>query len=256
MTGGIGDHLRVDTELLGRLGSDLQASAGDLPTAPPPFVVSGEDPISLAIAGRLPGIEGPIQEALPQLKAEATKTASNIVTAAGMYQNTDEQFAANYEKHQFDQASATGAGGGGSGDGGGDSMGQMSQLMSMPMQMASQAAQIPMQAMSAVTSLPQTVMQGVQQIGQMTGGMGKSDGSSDGQPGQPGGPGMDQPQDRHDEDKPKQDHQDGAAPGDTKGERAPDSKPSEAPHTPTPAEPPVPQQSSPRHAAPDPTVNL
>jgi hypothetical protein len=253
MTGGVGDSLRVDPELLGRLGNDLQSAAEDLPDAPPPFVVTGADAISQAISEKLPGIEGPIQEALPHLKSAATTTASNIVTASGMYQSTDEQLAANYQKHQFDQG-APGAGGAGSGAGGGgggsDAMSQMGQMMSMPMQMASQAAQMPMKAMSAVTSLPQTAVQGVQQIGQMTGGMGKSDGQSGGEPG------ADQPQDRHDEDQPKHDPQQGAAPGESKGERAPEPKTGGGLHSATPAEPHVPQQGSPKHAVPDPTVNL
>jgi hypothetical protein len=254
MSGGDGDSLRVDPEMLGRLGGQLQASAEDLPMAPPPFVVTGEDAISQAIAGRLPGVEGPIQEALPQLKAAATRTASNIVTAAGKYESTDEQVAADYHKHQFDQAGAPGAGGSGAGGGGGGAD-SMSQLMSMPMQMASQAVQMPMQAMSAVTSLPQTVMQGVQQIGQMTGGLGKSDGAS-GEAGQAGDPNAQPPQDRPDDDKTKHDPQHGAAPGESKGERAPEPKTGGGLHSASPAEPHVPQQGSPRHAAPDPTVNL
>src|SRR3954447_12463282 len=99
--GGAGDVLKVDAPLVEQLGGELEASAGGLPDAPPPFVVSGVDAISEAIAFRLPGIEGPIQEGLPQVKADATKTAGNIVSAAGKYQATDEQVAANYEKHQF-----------------------------------------------------------------------------------------------------------------------------------------------------------
>jgi hypothetical protein len=248
---GAGDWLKVDAPLLEQLGGQLEASAGDLPLAPPPFVASGSDAISEAIAFRLPGIEGPIQEGLPQVKAEATKTASNIVTAAGRYEATDEQFAADYQKHQFDQAGAPGAGGSG---GGGDSMSQMSQMMSMPMQMAQQAAQMPMQAMSATASVPQSVTQGVQQIGQITGGLGKTDGASDGQSDSPS---MERPEERQAEDKTREDPQlHGAAPGESNGERAPDSTVSEAP--PTQANPPAaqPNISGPRHAALDPSVNL
>lgn len=249
---GDGDLLRVDPEMLDRLGNDLRTSAEGLPEAPPPFIVTGADAISQAISERLPGVEGPIQEALPQLKQAATTTASNIVAAAGKYGSTDEQLAANYEKHQFDQGAPGADGSGGGAGGGSDAMGQMGQLMSMPMQMASQAVQMPMQAMSAVTSLPQTVMQGVQQIGQMTGGLGKSDGAS----GEPGDPNAEQPQDRPDEDKTKQDPQHGATPGESRGERAPEPKTGGGLHSASPAEPHVPQQGSPRHAAPDPTVNL
>lgn len=254
MAVGDGIGLRVDPEMLARLGGDLQTAAEGLPDAPPAFIVSGTDPVSLAIAGRLPDVEGGIQEALPQLKIDATTTASNVVSAAGQYQGTDEQLAAEYEKHQFDQAGTTTSGGGGA-----DSMGQLSQMMSMPMQMASQAAQLPMQAMSAVASAPQAVMQGVQQISQMAGGMGKSDGAGGAQSGVPGVPGAELPEERRDEaeakadderekdEREKKEREPGAAPGATNAERAPATSGS-----PTPA----PQQNSPRHAAPDPTVNL
>lgn len=228
---GIGDgaSLKVDPELLSQLGTQLQTAAAGLPEAPEPFIVSGTDPISLAIAGRLPDVEGGIQTALPQVKADATTTASNIVAAAGKYKGTDEQLAAEYEKHQFDQAGSSGSGATGSA-GGGDAMGQMGQMLSMPMQMASQAAQMPMQAMGAVSSLPQTAMQGVQQIGQMAGGLGKSDGDA--------AVLADAAEQKDDEQK---EQESAAAPGTSHAERAPAS---------------VPQPSSPRHAAPDPQVNL
>jgi hypothetical protein len=240
--GGAGDVLKVDAPLVEQLGGELEASAGGLPDAPPAFVVSGVDAISEAIAFRLPGIEGPIQEGLPQLRTEATKTASNIVSAAGKYQATDEQLAANYEKHQFDQAGGPGAGGSGAGAGG-DAMSQMGPMMGMPMQMAQQA-------MGAVASVPQSVMQGVQQISQMTGSLAKG-----GAEGQSSEPGAERAEDRQAEDRAREDEQKGAAPGESKGERAPDSTVSEAP---VQANPPAPQPSpsGPRHAAPDPSVNL
>ena len=173
---GIGDQppLKVDPELLGKYGNQLLSAAGDIPEAPPPFVVTGEDAISQAIAGKLPGLEGAIQDALPQLKGEASATANNVVAAAGKYADTDAQLAAIYEKLQFGPADAAGGAGGAAGGAGGGAggMGQMGQMMSMPMQMASQAAQMPMQAMSALGQVPQSVMQGVQQIGQMAGGLG------------------------------------------------------------------------------------
>jgi hypothetical protein len=237
--------LKVDPEQLAKLGGQLLSAAGDLPEAPAPFTVTGTDAISQAIADKLPGLEGPIQEALPQLKAEASGTASNVVTAAGKYASTDAQLAADYAKHQFDSAGASGSSGG-AGSGGGDAMSQMGQMMSMPLQMASQAAQLPMQAMGAVSSVPQGIMQGVQQIGQMTGGLGGSDKAAEGRDGSPDAT-QDAPADssrddhRRDEDKGKHE----AAPGPGSGERAPD-----------PSIPAVPQHGSPRHAAPDPKVNL
>lgn len=248
---GIGDQppLKVDPELLSKYGNQLLSAAGDLPDAPPPFIVTGEDAISQAIAGKLPGLEGAIQDALPQLKGEASATANNVVTAAGQYADTDAQLAANYEKLQFGPAGAAGGVGGAAGAGGGagamGQMGQMGQMMSMPMQMASQAAQMPMQAMSALGQVPQGIMQGVQQIGQMAGGLGGgATGSS--------GAGAEKPVDgaapaqydrRDEEGKTKQE----AAAGDKTAERAPE---------PAPATTPVPQQSSPRHAAPDPTIDV
>ncbi len=211
MTGGVGDSLRVDPELLGRLGNDLQSAADDLPDAPPPFVVTGADAISQAISEKLPGIEAPIQEALPQLKSAATTTASNIVTASGMYQSTDEQLAANYEKHQFDQG-APGAGGAGrcrwrrvrcdEPDGPDDEHADADGQPGCADAHAGDGCRH--------VCCRRTAMQGVQQIGQMTGGMGKSDGAL-------GQSGTDQSQGRHDDDQTKHDPQQGAAPGESKG---------------------------------------
>ncbi|GLP72973.1 hypothetical protein TUM20983_00830 [Mycobacterium antarcticum] len=170
--------LKVDPELLGKYGNQLLTAAGDLPDAPAPFTVAGADAISQAIAQKLPSLEGAIQEALPQLKNEASTTASNVVEAAGRYSTTDAQLAAEYEKHQFDSAGSAGGGlasGASALGGGGDSMGQLGQMMSMPMQMASQATQMPAQAMSAVGQVPQGIMQGVEQIGQMGGAGGGQD---------------------------------------------------------------------------------
>ncbi len=246
--------LKVDPELLRKYGQQLLTAAGDLPAAPAPFTVTGTDAISQAIAEKLPSLEGAIQDALPQLKDEASNTASNVVEAAGRYSSTDSQLAADYEKHQFDSAGGPGGGGSGtagSGGGGADSMGQLGQMMSMPMQMTSQAAQLPMQAMSAVGQVPQGIMQGVQQIGQMTGGMGNAGGASDAQTGELTKADAGQPDERRDEHEAKQDAQQGATAGDSTAERAPEPIPKEAP--PTTA---VLQQVSPRYATPDPSVNL
>lgn len=234
---GGGDSLRVDPERLSNLGGQMVDAAIGLPAAPPPFVEAGTDPLSQAIRDMLPDVEGPIQEALPKLKTEATKTANNIVTAAGHYQRTDEQLAGDYDEHRFDGMVGSGAGSAGTGgsSGGGDSMGQ---LMGMPMQMASQAAQVPMQAVGALASVPQGVMQGVQQFGQMAGGMGKSEDKADL---------LDLPTDRQD-DEAKKDHQQGAAPGATAREAVPGVG--------QPPIPVVPQPGSARHEAPDPAINL
>jgi hypothetical protein len=243
--------LKVDPELLERYGNQLLSAAGDLPEAPPPFTVSGLDAISQAIAEKLPGLEGPIQDALPQLRDDATNTANNVVAAAGRYSATDAQLAANYEKHQFDSAGGSAGSGAFEAGGGSDPMSQMGQMMSMPMQVASQAAQMPMQAMSALGQVPQGIMQGVQQIGQMTGGVVGSADSPEGQAGELTDDGRGQPDERQGEDEDRQDDSQGAAAGDSAAERAPESAPKDAPAT-TPA----PQQTSPRHAATDPAVNL
>lgn len=228
--------LKVDPEQLQKYGGQLLSAADDLPDAPAPFTVTGTDAISQAIAGKLPGLEGPIQDGLPQLKNEASSTASKVVTAAGQYASTDSQIAADYEEHQFDSAGSPGGGPSGSGAGGSNPMSQMGQMMSMPMQMASQAAQLPMQAMGAVGQVPQGIMQGVQQIGQVTGGPGGSE-SGSGRPDEHRG-GDDRP-----EEKAKHEAPLGATAGAAHAERAP-------------LTPAAPQQSAPRHAAPDPSVDL
>lgn len=168
---GVGDvgrpSLEVDPELLERYGNQLLTAADGLPAAPPPFVVTGTDAISAAIAEKVLAVEGPFLDQLPQLRADASKTASTIVSAAGQYQRTDQQLAANYEKHQFERANGTAGGSGAASEGD-----AMSQTMSMPMQMASQVV-------SALGSLPQGIMQGVQQVSQMAGGIGSSQGRED-----------------------------------------------------------------------------
>src|SRR3954452_5917882 len=126
---GIGDQppLKVDPELLSKYGNQLLSAAGDIPEAPPPFVVSGEAATSQAIGGKLPGLEGAIQDALPQLKGEASATADNVVAAAGKYADTDAQLEANYEKLQFAPADAAGGAGGAAAAGAGGGAGAMGQ---------------------------------------------------------------------------------------------------------------------------------
>jgi hypothetical protein len=281
---GAGDVLRVDPEMLSQLGSQLQTSAGALPDAPAPFTVTGADAISQAIAAKLPGLETPIIEGLPAVKEAAGQTASNIVTAAGMYQTTDEQIAAEYEKHQFDGSGAGGGSGGGMGAGGaasgaggalgdassaagaatgsgGDAMGQMSQMMGTPMQMASQAAQMPMQAMGAVSSLPQGAMQGVQQISQMAGGMGKGEGGPGSGSGSGSGTGTGDAPVGAPSEEARSDERAAAeraaaerqvAGSEERRERVPGSAVGQAPQT----DSAVPNSTGPRHAAPHPAIDV
>jgi hypothetical protein len=93
--------LKVDAQQLRKLGDRLLAAAADLPEAPPPFSVTGADAISTAIADKLPFVEGPIQDALPHLRSEASATATNVVTAAEKYASSDAQLAADHEAHRF-----------------------------------------------------------------------------------------------------------------------------------------------------------
>jgi hypothetical protein len=173
-----------------------------------------------------------------------------VVAAAGRYSATDAQLAADYDKHQYDSTGGAGGSGAGGAVGGAGSTSQMGQMMSMPMQMASQAAQMPAQAMSARGQVPQGIMHGVQQIGQVTGSLGGSGDSPDA-PEKLVGHGERQPNGRKDEDKAKLEAEQGATAGGIAAERAPEPPPREA-HVTTP----VPQQSSPRHGAPVPEVNL
>lgn len=190
------ETLGVDPVSLSGFGSEMLAAAGDIPLAPPPFTSAGTDPITMKIMDSLPFIEAPIQTGLPEIKAEAVKTASNLVDAAARYLQTDEQLAKAYESQQFDNqggspgggspagstdagAPRTGVPGAGMADGAAQSaagqpggMDQLGQLMSMPMQLAGQVAQVPMQAMGMLASIPQAVMQGVQQVSQLAGGFG------------------------------------------------------------------------------------
>lgn len=266
---GGGGILRVDPEMLQQLGAQLETSARALPDPPERFPVTGADAISAAIAAKLPALETPIIEGLPAVKEAATQTAQNIQTAAARYLGTDADLAAEYEKHRFDQTGAPGGGGAaGSGAagaggasaasapaasapaaGGGGAMGQMSQLMGMPMQMASQATQLPQQALGSLSSTPQTAMQGVQQISQLAG-----DGKGAGRegPGPDGAP--------PDEARPDSARQDAAAAtGQSGGERAPVGEHASGRHAaelaaPATAVPDVgPTPTTPRHAKPDPT---
>jgi hypothetical protein len=249
------EPLSVDPTLLSSLGNELIRSAGTIPLAPPPFTTPGTDAISLSIMSQVPGLEAPILAGLPEVKAEASKTAANIVAAAQQYLHTDEQLAAAYERHQFEGAGAPGGAGGSEAGAAGSAaagwagvtetvmnaaggqpnpMNQMGQMMGMPMQMAQQAAQMPMQAMGALGQAPQGIIQGVQsavqQIGQMTEGAGKDDKDTDA--------------DQHPE-------QQGTAAGDQRAERAPAAEPPthEAPAVPSAQAVPDSKSPAPSHRA-------
>ena len=226
--------LSVDPEQLAAAGNELKYSAGQLPDPPGPFGVVGSDPLTQAIDLQIPAIEDPIATQLPAVKAQATKTAQNVISAAEAYLTTDQQLGGQISQEMQNLPAAEGLSGGAGSAGGAAASaaggtagaagsaaggsGPMSQMMGMPMQMASQMSQMPTQAMGAVTSAPQGVMQGAQQVGQqvqqMVGQFGEAGQAS-------GVAGSDEPgSGPHSEPAP----QEGAAAGDTRAERAPEVK--------------------------------
>lgn len=54
------ETLRVDHEKLEQAGSRLSEHANNIPSAPPPFSVSGSDALSAAIAAQVPKVEEPV----------------------------------------------------------------------------------------------------------------------------------------------------------------------------------------------------
>ena len=219
--------LSVDPEQLAAAGNELKYSAGQLPDPPGPFGVVGSDPLTQAIDLQIPAIEDPIATQLPAVKAQATKTAQNVISAAEAYLTTDQQLGGQISQEMQNLPAAEGLSGGAGSAGGAAASaaggtagaagsaaggsGAMRQMMGVPMQMASQMSQMPTQAMGAVTSAPQGVMQGAQQVGQqvqqMVGQFGEAGSSNVGS-----GP--------HAEPA----AQEGAAAGDTRAERAPEVK--------------------------------
>ena len=168
---------------------------------PSPFTAAGGDALSTILYARTQAMEAPLIAGMPVTKAEALRTAQNIILAAAKYEGVDQQLADQVLKalSEMEGAEATGAGetglagapastaaaGATPAAGAAQQAGQMGQLMGMPMQMAQQAAQIPMQLAGMAASIPQGIMQGVQsalqQVGQMAGDTGEeTDPESDG----------------------------------------------------------------------------
>ena len=197
-------ELRVDTTPLATEGQGLLSAAGDIPQPPVPFTATGADALSTILNARTQAMEAPLIAGMPVTKAEALRTAQNIMQAAGMYERVDQQMADQILKALFGIEGAEGPGAAGAGGAGGSASGvaeaagtpasaaatgansaggaaqqagQMGQMMGMPMQMAQQAAQIPMQLAGMAASIPQGIMQGVQsamqQVGRMAGGAGE-----------------------------------------------------------------------------------
>jgi len=275
-------ELRVDTTPLATEGQGLLSAAGDIPQPPVPFTATGADALSTILNARTQAMEAPLIAGLPVTKAEALRTAQNIIQAAAKYEGVDQQLADQVLKALAELEGAEGMGAGGVGGAGGGAAGaadmagtpataatsaatpaagaaqqagQMGQLMGMPMQMAQQAAQIPMQLAGMAASIPQGIMQGVQsamqQVGQMTGGAGEE---TDPEMDQPGDGSPDEA--RHAEsaeEKPEHQaatHSDGAA-GPTNAERAPATGPQPTPSPEVPQQPHKPAPTRPATSGPE-----
>ncbi len=219
--------LSIDLELVREGGFGLLDQAGNLPLAPPPFTPpGGTDPLSTAITGEVPLAEGPILAEMPTVKAGATDTATKVVSAADTYERTDEMLGRRIEaRNQTGTATAENAASSQA-----NPMGQMGQLMGMPMQMAQQAGQLPMQMMGMAAAVPQGIMQGAQSLmGQFGGLGGQLDRSGgDGTIAQPDELDLDRQHAEESNEMPPdeapyddRDREDGAQPGQSEAQRAP-----------------------------------
>ncbi len=197
--------LRVDTAALASEARGLLSAAGDIPTLSGPFTAVGGDALSTVLNARTQALEAPLMAGLPVTKAEALRTAQNILKAAGIYERVDQQLADEILQTLLGapggadgggEAAAADAGGTGAtaaapipaaaggapAAGAAEQSGQLGQLMGMPMQMAAQAAQIPMQLAAMAGAIPQALMQGMQsamqQVGE-TSGLGDEAGRDD-----------------------------------------------------------------------------
>jgi hypothetical protein len=243
-------ELRVDTAPLASGGQGLLSAAGDIPLPPVPFTAAGGDALSTILNARTQAMEAPFIAGMPVTKAEALRTAQNIIQAARMYEGADQQLADQVLKALAEMEGAEGGGSAGAGgaagaatsastpaDGAAQQAGQMGQMMGMPMQMAQQAAQIPMQLAGMAASIPQGIMQGVQsamQVGQMAGGAGEKSNPELDQQGD-GSPDEAKHAERAEEEKDQPSTPADGAAGPSNAERAPATGPQ-------PTSPDVPQQ--------------
>jgi hypothetical protein len=277
-------ELRVDTAPLASGGQGLLSAAGDIPLAPVPFTAAGGDALSTILNARTQAMEAPLIAGMPVTKAEALRTAQNIMQAAGMYERVDQQMADQILKALFGiegaegpgAAGADGAGGSASGvagaagtpasaaatgansaGGAAQQAGQMGQMMGMPMQMAQQAAQIPMQLAGMAASIPQGIMQGVQsamqQVGQMAGGAAEKTDPELDQPGE-GSPDEAEHAESANEipaEKAQPTTSEDGAAGPSNAERAPATGPQPAPSPDVPQQPHKPAPTRPATSGPE-----
>ena len=108
-------ELRVDTAPLASGGQGLLSAAGDIPLPPLPFTAVGGDALSTILNARTQAIEAPLIAGMPVTKAEALRTAQNIMQAAGIYERVDQQMADQILKALFGIEGADGAGAAGAG---------------------------------------------------------------------------------------------------------------------------------------------
>ena len=116
-------ELRVDTAPLASGGQGLLSAAGDIPLPPVPFTAAGGDALSTILNARTQAIEAPLIAGMPVTKAEALRTAQNIMQAAGIYERVDQQMADQILKALFGIDGTEGAGAAGSDGGGGGGAG-------------------------------------------------------------------------------------------------------------------------------------
>jgi Excreted virulence factor EspC, type VII ESX diderm len=268
------EDLRVDTGLVRESGGKLQTIAGLIPEPPATFSPLGGDALSTAIAGKVAEVVDPVVAQMPITKDALRRYAQNVLNAADKYDITDRQIAEEILKRLGLFDDAAGVGGGGSAGGGagttgaapwaagsagsagqqaasaGQQAGQMGQMMQLPMQLAQQAAQIPMQLAGMAAAIPQAMMQGVQSAVQQAGQLSEMAGEDE----KPEGEDPLTPEDAHEErpdDKAEQ-RPDETAPGNSGGERVPDTVPQE----PRPEAPAAPKPAPTRPAETAPGIEL
>ena len=103
-------ELRVDTTPLATEGQGLLSAAGDIPQPPVPFTATGADALSTILNARTQAMEAPLIAGLPVTKAEALRTAQNIIQAAAKYEGVDQQLADQVLKALAELEGAEGAG--------------------------------------------------------------------------------------------------------------------------------------------------
>ena len=106
-------ELRVDTTPLATEGQGLLSAAGDIPQPPVPFTATGADALSTILNARTQAMEAPLIAGLPVTKAEALRTAQNIIQAAAKYEGVDQQLADQVLKALAELEGAEGMGAGG-----------------------------------------------------------------------------------------------------------------------------------------------